>query len=126
MDISINWRVDKNILNNIEGGLSSRTEDAVDDAAYAIIDYIRDHWSAISPSNPLETPALVTGALDESYEIDENSSGLVSSRKIDFIAEHALYLELGTVKMAPRPFLQPAIDHFETQLENRFKVVFEE
>jgi HK97 gp10 family phage protein len=57
-------------------------------------------------SAPGEPPRSDTGELVGS--ITATGSGLSAEVRVD--SGHAVYLEYGTSKMAPRPFLQPAID----------------
>ena len=125
MDISVNWRVDRNILNNISNGLHAKTEEAVEEAADKILAYVQTSWSDVSPSDPFNPPAVVTGALSESGEVVHTSIGTKSEFKVQFLAEYALYLELGTFKIAPRPFLQPAVDYVSDLMGIYFTVVFE-
>lgn len=65
-------------------------------------------------SAPGEAPASDTGRLansiDTSYE-DRGLTGIVHVR-----AEYAPFLEFGTIKMEPRPFMRPALDSQREQL----------
>lgn len=59
-------------------------------------------------SAPGEAPASDTGYLAGSistYYEDGGLTGIVTAG-----AEYAAYLEFGTVKMEPRPFMRPALD----------------
>ena len=49
---------------------------------------------------------------------DNVSSGYVN---VEFTAEYAAYVELGTWKMAARPFLKPAVEAEAKLLEDRIK-----
>lgn len=63
------------------------------------------------PSLPGNPPAVDTGALRRSitYEVDENKLvGYVGSTIKD--PPYGLYLEYGTSKMKPRPWLKPATE----------------
>jgi hypothetical protein len=62
------------------------------------------------PSSPGHPPAVVTGRLRGSitWRIGEDALGLYAD--IGSAVEYALYLEEGTVNMAPRPFLKPALE----------------
>lgn len=58
-------------------------------------------------SAPGEAPAVDTGTLFG--EMQWRSTGPLSA-EVDIIPEYASYLETGTRRMAPRPYVQPAID----------------
>lgn len=64
-------------------------------------------YGAHRASAPGESPAVDTGALKNSIavEMDTPVRAIVSVG-----AEYGLYLELGTRRMAARPFLRPAVD----------------
>jgi HK97 gp10 family phage protein len=61
-------------------------------------------------SAPDETPANDTGNLIASifYGMENDLSG-----RVVVSAKYGLYLEVGTARMAPRPFLSPALAHVE-------------
>lgn len=82
------------------GGQSKATADAIRED-------IQTSWSMGSPSSPGQPPAIVTGRLDESIEV-ERISPSIWSVKSD--APYAAFLEFGTRKMAPRPFFKPAAE----------------
>jgi len=61
-------------------------------------------------SAPGQFPAADSGRLHQSITNVDASSGDVIRRDIGANAPYATALELGTSKMAPRPFMQPAFD----------------
>ena len=66
-----------------------------------------------NPSSPGEPPKVVTGTLRSSIDIEISRdnlgvSGFVGVRK-GAAEDYGLFLELGTHKMAARPFLRPTI-----------------
>ena len=90
------------------------------DAADFILDYIKAHWSAYSPSKPYRPPAKLTGELEESLRVRRRGGlgrwigrgGNVTAYEITAGAEYAAALEFGKVN-APntiirRPFMRPA------------------
>jgi HK97 gp10 family phage protein len=84
-----------------------RTEEFVEKAAEAILDDIVDHFTTShSPSYPGEPPGIVTGNLRDSVEVKRTDMENVS---IIIGADYAGYLEYGTEKMEPRPFVAPAL-----------------
>lgn len=62
------------------------------------------------PSSPGQPPAVDTGRLRASitHEVGRDSGGLVA--KVGTNVTYAAHLELGTSKMAARPFLRPALN----------------
>lgn len=69
-------------------------------------------------SAPGEAPASVTGRLLRSIRVIIDRKSLVV--KIRAAARHALWLEYGTVKMAPRPFIRPALRNSKKKLSALF------
>ncbi|MEG3176176.1 HK97 gp10 family phage protein [Sphingomonas sp. RB3P16] len=74
------------------------------------------HDGAISgsghvPSAPFDPPNNDTGELADSIVVGDliETPGQIQTSVI-VGAEHGLYLELGTSRMLPRPFLQPATE----------------
>jgi hypothetical protein len=122
LEIEIEFRSDRNILNNIAKRITDRTNETSLETANAILQDIQESWSSSSPSNPGETPAVVTGELSDSAIILDESSGILSKYKIVFKAKHAILLEYGTGKMAARPFVKPAVLRNRGLFKKRFRV----
>lgn len=74
----------------------------------------RDHVA----SAPGESPAIDTGLLANSidYAMTGETSAVVGSG-----AEYAIHLEFGTVRIAPRPFMQPAFESAVSEFEKGLK-----
>lgn len=68
-------------------------------------------------SAPGESPAIDTGFLANSLNAEHN--GLIST--VGTNAEYAMHLEFGTVKMEPRPFLEPAFEAMKPEFEKGLK-----
>ena len=70
---------------------------------------IKKDISGPSPSAPGEPPGVVSGTLRRSitYEIEKRQESVIG--KVGSNEEYALFLEVGTSKMAARPFLRPAL-----------------
>lgn len=60
-------------------------------------------------SAPGDGPAPDTGRLRQSIGV-ESPSPLI--RRVGTNVKYALYLEFGTRKLAPRPFVRPAVEEF--------------
>lgn len=65
---------------------------------------LKDNIATPAPphSSPGEMPHKMTGELQESIGPEQNGGTL----RVKARADHAALLEMGTVKMAPRPFLK--------------------
>ncbi len=85
-------------------------------------------------SKPFQPPSVDDGILKSSIAntVKKEGSGVVGEvgTDIDYIRAHSdagtdvnygLYLELGTINMAPRPFLRPALKKNEAIIEAIFK-----
>ena len=70
--------------------------------------YTTDHI----PSSPGEPPAVRTGRLKESTTAEQHKDYAT----IDIGAEYAEWLEFGTSKIAPRPFVRPAVQRLENDI----------
>lgn len=61
-------------------------------------------------SRPGEPPAVDTGHLRGSIHTQQPPPAL-NIQKVLIPAEYAAYLEYGTRRMAPRPYVHPAVEH---------------
>lgn len=119
-------KLDKMLTKFDNGGL----DDSVKHMAEGVVDYIRDNWSPVSPSTPLEPPAVVTGELDAMMKIEQSRDLLgryASAFKIKFETEYAAALEYGydPNHLAPRPFIRPAIAAVAKDFADYLKPAFE-
>jgi HK97 gp10 family phage protein len=92
-----------------------RQQQAFFQAAYESAEELRNEVvrtvSNASPSSPGQPPGVVTGQLRNSVFADP-VAGVGSNRvtiEVGARAPYAGFLEFGTSKMAPRPFLRPAV-----------------
>lgn len=67
-----------------------------------------------SPSAPGEGPGVITGRLRASITWRPGVDEISPYVDIGTNVFYAPFLELGTKKMAPRPFLRPALEHART------------
>lgn len=79
---------------------------AIKKHAERVADKMRDLISGPSPSTPFNPPGLDTGTLRDSIKVvhDPDKSRIITD------AYYAPYLEEGTSKMQPRPFLQRSLE----------------
>lgn len=90
--------------------LHKRLGKNLDEAAEHLVAVIkRDLSKPQPPSQPFEPPHMRSGDLRDSITYDKPSK-LVRRIRVGKpkSLHYAKYLEFGTVKMAPRPFLRPA------------------
>lgn len=90
---------------NFENELSKR----IDEVGRYIVDRIKEDIDIPypPPSAPYEPPHKRTGYLQRNVLSERDSS---KNLRIRSEAEYSSYLEHGTKKMAPRPFMHPELD----------------
>lgn len=71
------------------------------------------YYRGLDPSNPGEPPHKVTGQLQRSVTSQPSADGL--NYLVGTNIPYGSFLEFGTSKMAPRPWLRPTL--FENQTE---------
>lgn len=111
----------------INAALEQRASELVRDAAQQIVNAVKismaeEKSGAIykrkgkshRASAPGEPPAIDLGTLVNSIQV-VNDTALQST--IGLTAEYAAYLEFGTVRMAPRPYLGPAFEQIRPIFE---------
>lgn len=74
-----------------------------------------------SPSSPGDPPGVDTGTLRASMKWENTGA---HERTISDGVEYGIYLEDGTEKMLPRPFMKPAFDRAREQLADDVKQYF--
>jgi HK97 gp10 family phage protein len=70
--------------------------------------------SNASPSTPGEGPGVITGRLRGSITYRPGRDGISPYVDVGSSVYYAPFLELGTSKMAARPFLRPALESART------------
>ncbi|MBI1756198.1 MAG: HK97 gp10 family phage protein [Fimbriimonas ginsengisoli] len=91
---------------------------AVEQTAQAVVDAARAELQSASSnktrSRPSEPPIDHTGRLAASLRVERFGP---AEAKVASDAPEAVYLELGTARMAPRPFLLPAAERAMAELK---------
>lgn len=101
-----------------------KVQAATKEAAQAVLDDVRDHWSGASPSAPGAPPAVVTGRLDQSGRVRFVKGGLLAEYRVVFEVVYAKFLENGTRRMAARPFMEPATQRARRKLKQYYLKLF--
>jgi hypothetical protein len=94
-------------LERILYNLNMNASFATESMANEVVEEARANWSASSPAAPGSPPAKVTGELDASIRVIRGNG--LYGRIVEVRAIHGKFLELGTRKMAARPWFVPAI-----------------
>lgn len=118
------WRT----MIRVEENIDRSTKEGVRVSAEALVADIRSNWSSSSPSAKGNAPAVVTGNLDSSVQLDEQKRDTSGRFSAD---AHVMFVRVDTSmgdnpmdrgNYAPaledegflnRPFIQPAIDRME-------------
>lgn len=74
--------------------------------AQTVANIIASQWSSHSPAEPGDPPAIRTGALAASVEVQPNEGGYQVGSPLGYAAD----LEHGTEAMPARPWLRPALE----------------
>lgn len=129
--LTFTFRSDMRNLDRLEREVPRRVSTAVKRAAEDGAEFLHANWSAISPSDPGNAPAIVTGELDRSVTVDQQGRNLlgqfarsegVESWSLRVTADHGQYLE--PPGWLDRPFFQPAIDFVMSQFDDYFRGIF--
>ncbi len=106
--------------------LDSDTKKAINSCALKVERYIKESMTPNGPSAPGEPPAVDTGRLRASitHRVETESGEVVAY--VGTNVEYAKDLEFGTVKMQPRPFMVPGIEHNREWIKNKLAAVVKE
>lgn len=101
--------LDKRKLDEIAATFNVEAGKIVQKLAQDCTTYAKSHMSSQSPSDPGQPPGIDTSTLVNSIEADEvpGTNGLVWAMNIG--AHYGVDLEYGTMHMAARPFVAPAV-----------------
>ena len=103
--------------------LDSDTKKAVNYCALKVERDIKANMTPDGPSAPGEAPAVDTGRLRASitHRVEMESGEVVGY--VGTNVEYAPYLEFGTTRMKPRPFMVPAIERNREWIKNKLAAV---
>lgn len=114
-----NVRVDTRRLDAILRNAGRNTDEVLGKIAGDLEAYMKDHMSTSSPSSPGDPPGVVTGYLKNSIQARKERP----KHWAVYGANYGLYLEYGTVRMAARPFVRPAVWAIKRNLPDKFKAL---
>lgn len=99
-------------IDRVAEELARKQERGITKACLIVQAYAAEHMSPESPSSPGEPPAVVTGQLRASigHQVVEEDGKIVGYVGVPAGVPYGEYLEFGTSKMQPRPFLVPALE----------------
>ena len=103
--------------------IDSDTKKAVNSCALKVERDIKANMTPDGPSAPGEAPAVDTGRLRASitHRVEMESGEVVGY--VGTNVEYAPYLEFGTTRMKPRPFMVPAIERNRDWIKNKLASV---
>lgn len=86
---------------------------------------VSKNGAKIVRSLPLEAPRKESGNLQNSvdYFLEENKDNLTIKVFCSDSAPYAIYLEYGTIKTAPRPFMLPTLNKYALILKEEIKEI---
>lgn len=102
-------------LDRFQQHIAGLADDMVVQIAEAVYAEIQAGWSAQSPSEPDEAPAVVSGELAGSITIEPAAGGEI---RVGAAAAHGQILEFGTEVMAARPWLRPAVERVRGRISD--------
>lgn len=103
--------------------VGSDMQKALNTCALKVERDIKANMSPNGPSAPGEAPAVDTGRLRASITHRIEHDGGESVAYVGTNVEYAPHLEFGTKRMAPRPFMVPAIERNREWIKNKLKSV---
>lgn len=114
-------KLDKRRLLELERQMPGAADQAVGKMANDFVADVDDHWSRTSPSSPGQPPAVDTGLLKNSVVARRVRPG---HWRVTYGTKYAVHLEYGTLYMAARPFVAPALLRMAKRAKGYFKAIF--
>ena len=111
---SLQWHGDE-FNREIREKLAKRLEAAAAILQATIVKSLAVSWRTHGPSKPGEQPHARTGLLMKSifYSVEPESLTAIVGTSL----KYGMFLELGTHKMRPRPFIRPAVEKCRERLQ---------
>ena len=103
--------------------LDSDTKKAVNSCALKVERDIKASMTPNGPSAPGEAPAVDTGRLRASITHRVEMESGEAAGFVGTSVEYAPWLEFGTTRMQPRPFMVPAIERNREWIKNKLAAV---
>jgi hypothetical protein len=127
--ITIRFKSDLSQLNKLDRQVERRIDGSVKKLTTAIVDHMRSNWSPNVPSFPGQPPAVRTGDLDSSMQIEQGrgmAGRFGKSYIIKFTDPATAALEFGYPpnNLAPRPFIRPAMEYYGVRVAEHFTDLF--
>ena len=125
--LTVKMRVDAKGLSFLERVVPRRANAFARKLAEHTVEIAQSSWSPVSPSAPGDYPAVVTGTLSASLNVRQLRGGLLGRSEWAAVAEapYAAFLEFGTIKMAPRPFMSPSAERALDALRGEMRAVYD-
>lgn len=127
--LKISIRKDLSNLNLLERVVDHNTQVTTRNLAEMLVDDVNANWSGESPSLPYDPPAVVSGELSNSIEIESQGRDLLGRftgkdgaiQIVRIRADYGQIQEFGSRKQLPRPFMRPAIERLADRVPDEFK-----
>lgn len=128
--MGISLHVKRNRFPELLGQMREQASKAVRETCFAIQEGVLDGMSQGKSgriygdhvaSAPGEMPAIDTGTLAASIQVDAEPGSLQGAVYTN--QETAVFLEYGTTRMAPRPYLTPAAENERAAFERRMAAI---
>lgn len=122
MMISFKVTIDDRQMVKLGREAEDRADKLLGKLAFDLEGDIKTHFSRKSPSDPGDPPGVVTGALKNSITSQHVARG---HWMVGDGVEYGYWLEYGTARMKPRPFMRPAVERIVKKLVDVFKAIVE-
>jgi len=111
------YELDTTGLDNLIRNAPQGVDDVVNRLAYIALGIIQTSWSE-PPSAPGNPPAIDTGALNASMRVAKQGH---AHYIIADGVEYGFDLEMGRTNIAPRPFMNPAIEQVRPMVPDEIR-----
>lgn len=122
MAATISVKLDLKRLEQLERQVPGRADQVVGKIAFDLAADAQANMNTVSPAPAGEPPGIVTGNLKNSIQASKVRQFLW---QVVVGASYGIDLEFGTVRMAARPFMRPAINRIVPTIPDEFKAILE-